>query len=339
MRWRAVLPWLFAVIGVLLLVLPLIGTPEYVVTLATLMLIYGIAAMALDILVGFTGLVSFAQGAFFGVAAYGVGVATTEMGITNFFAVSGFSVMLAVGLSVIVGLIALRAKGVGFIILTLAINELMWGLAYQWVAVSGGDNGLIGFVRPELFGISLSGTDSFYWFSFGVLAITGALMYLVVRSPFGLALKGIREQPRRMKALGYNVWVYQYMAFIVAAFFAGIAGVLIAYYNEFVGTSILNLAQSTQFLIMTILGGTGTLWGSLLGSGIIVALQNVISNYTMRWEMILGAIYVAVVMWAPEGILGVAQRLLTRRRRGRTAAKGVVEVRPGDEGTPQEGKG
>lgn len=337
MRRRSGFIWLFAALAAVLALLPVLGTAQYVITLVTLMLIYGIAAMALDILVGYTGMVSFAQGAFFGVAAYGVGVMTTEMGITNFFSVSAFSVALAVGLAAVVGLLALRAKGVGFIIITLAITELMWGLAYQWVNVSGGDNGLIGFVRPLVLGIDLSGTNAFYWFTLVVLAICALLMYLVVHSPFGLALRGIREQPRRMRALGYNVWVYQYIAFIVAAFFAGISGVLIAYYNEFVGTSMLNLGTSTQFLIMTILGGTGTLWGSLLGSGIIVTLGNVISNYTMRWEMILGAIYVIVVMWAPDGILGMSQRLMRHRRQPEAAAKGVVEVRPGDEGAPREG--
>lgn len=338
MRRRGFL-WLFAVIAVLLALLPEIGAPEYIVTLVTLMFIYGIAAMALDIMVGYTGLVSFAQAAFFGVAAYGVGVMTTEMNITNFFAVTAFSLLLAVALGALSGLLALRAKGVGFIIITLAITELMWGLAYQWVNVSGGDNGLIGFVRPVVLGLDLSGTTTYYWFTLVVLAVCAALMYLVVQSPFGLVLRGIREQPRRMRALGYNVWVYQYIAFIVAALFAGVAGVLVAYYNEFVGTSTMNLAQSTQFLIMTIMGGTGTLWGSLLGSGIIVTLGNVISGYTMRWEMILGAIYVAVVMWAPDGILGLARRLTQRRRRVRATAKGVVEIRPGDEGAPRKGEG
>lgn len=338
MRKRPFIIWMSLAVLIVLAALPRVGTSQYVVTLMSLMFISGIAAMGLDILVGYGGMVSFAQGTFFGIAAYGVGVASTEMLWTNFYAIAGFSVLLSVALAAVTGLLALRARGVGFIIITLAINELVWGLAYQWTNVSGGDNGLIGFVRPILGSLNLTDTNTFYYFCLGVMAVCAAVLYLVVRSPYGLALRGIREQPRRMRALGYNTWLYQYIAFIVAALFAGIAGVLLAYYNQFVGTSMLNLAQSTQLLIMTIIGGTGTLWGALLGSGIIVTLSNFLSNYTMRWETILGIIYVATVMFAPDGLLGIAGRILMRIRGADAAAKGVMELRPEDDTAPgQEG--
>lgn len=338
MRRTRLIIWTSLAVLIVLAILPHFGASQYVVTLMSLMFISGIAAMGLDILVGYGGMVSFAQGTFFGIAAYGVGIASTEMMWTNFYAIAGFSILLSVALAAVTGLLALRARGVGFIIITLAINELVWGLAYQWTNVSGGDNGIIGFVRPILGGLNLTDTNTFYYFSLGVLAVCAAVLYLVVRSPYGLALRGIREQPRRMRALGYNTWLYQYIAFIVAALFAGIAGVLLAYYNQFVGTSMLNLAQSTQLLIMTIIGGTGTLWGALLGSGVIVTLSNLLSNYTMRWETILGIIYVATVVWAPDGFLGIAGRILRRARRKGPDEKGVMELRPDDDTAPgQEG--
>jgi branched-chain amino acid transport system permease protein len=341
MRRAGLFFWIGASVAAILIALPFVGTSSYDITLVTQMMILGIAAMGLDLLVGYTGMISFAQATFFGVAAYGIAVGTTELGIFNFFAVSAFAVAISVALAAMLGLLALRASGVGFIIITLALNELVWGLAYQWVSVSGGDNGITGFLRPTLLGVDFGGINSFYYLSLFVLAACAWLLYLVVHSPFGLALRGIREQPRRMRALGYNVWLHQYIAFIVAAFFAAVAGVLIAYYNEFVGTTMINLAQSTQLLIMTILGGTGTLFGSLLGSGIIVTLSNLISNYTQRWELILGAIYVIIVMFAPEGILGLLQRVLSHRSPGIGSARREVMsvLRRKGRAPPEGGRG
>jgi branched-chain amino acid transport system permease protein len=307
-------------LAVVLCLLPIVHIPDYAITLITQMFILGIAAMGLDIVVGYTGLVSFAQAAFFGIGAYGIAIGTTEMGITNFGVLVIGSVILVGLVGALFGLLALRASGVGFIIVTLALNELVWGLAYQWVSVSGGDNGITGFTRPIIGPLNFTSDYTFYYLAFAFLVISAVLLYLVTRSPFGLALRGIREQPRRMRALGYNIWLYRYIAFIIAAFFGGVGGTLIAYYNVFVSTTTSNLAQSTQFLIMGILGGTGTLFGSLLGSGIIVTLTNLLSNYTQRWELILGAIYVAIVIWAPDGIIGIVRRL---RR-----PPAVVEAKP-----------
>lgn len=294
--------------------LPIIHIPDYAITLITQMFIYGMAAMALDLLVGYTGLVSFAQATFFGLGAYMIAVGTTELGITNFALLLVLALILAAVAAALFGLLALRASGVGFIIITLAINQLIWGLAYQWVSVSGGDNGITGFSRPVLGPWSFANDYVFYYLALGFLVISALLLYLIVRSPFGLVLRGIREQPRRMRALGYNIWLYRYIAFIISAIFGAAAGVLIAYYNQFVSTSTIDLGQSTQLLIMTILGGTGTLFGSLLGSGIIVTLTNVLSNYTQRWELILGAIYMIIVIWAPEGILGLIRAWRRPRR-------------------------
>ena len=316
-RWSTIV--LILVLVAALCVFPFVSGNTYDVMLVTQMFILGLAAMGLDILVGYTGLVSFAQATFFGIAAYGVAIGTTELGVTNFFAVSALGVALSVAAAAVLGLLALRTKGVGFFIITLAFDELVWGLAYQWASVSGGENGISGFFRPVIAGVDLTGTNAFYFLSLLVLAICTGLMVLIVRSPFGLVLRGIREQPRRMRALGYNTWIYQYISFILAAFFAGIAGVLIAYYNEFVGTSLLNLAESTQFVVMSILGGIGTLFGSLLGSGIIVALNNLLSNYTQRWEMVVGAVYVVTVVFAPQGIIGLVQRAILRRRGGKAS--------------------
>jgi len=301
---------------------PSLGLPQYYVSLLTQTWIFGIAAMSLDLLVGFTGLVSFSQAAFFGTAAYIVGIAQTQFHVAAFWPALGLALLGAVGLAAVFGLLALRGEGVSFIIITLALNEIVWGLAYQWVSVSGGDNGITGFVRPAVAGVDLTGTASFYRFCLVVLLVCLGLLIAIVRSPFGLVLQGLRERPRRMAALGYNVRMFRYAAFVLAAAFAGVAGVLFAYYNEFVGPVNLSLDTTVQILIMVILGGTGTLVGPIAGAAVVVFVSNALSNLTQRWELVLGAVYVAILLYARDGLVGIGRRLWQ-------AASGRGAGRPG----------
>jgi branched-chain amino acid transport system permease protein len=306
-RWPAVAV-IAAALGVAA-ALPALGLPDYYVSLLSQTWIFGIAAMSLDLLVGFTGLLNFCQAAFFGVGAYVVAIAATRYGITTFGPALVLGVVAALIVAALFGLLALRAEGAGFIIITLALNEVIWGLAYQWVSMSGGDNGITGFSRPPVGPVDVSGGTRFYYLCLVFLVVCLALLLTVVRSPFGLGLVGARERPRRMRTLGYNVWLIRYLAFLISALFAGIAGVLFAYYNQFVGPVNLSLDTSTQLLIMVILGGMGTLLGPLVGAGILVFLSNALSSVTQRWELILGAVYVAILMYAPDGLAGIGRRL------------------------------
>jgi branched-chain amino acid transport system permease protein len=290
-------------------ILPGLRLPQYDVSLLTQTWIFGIAAMSLDLLVGFTGLVSFSQAAFFGTSAYVVAILQTQYHVAGFWPSLGLGLAAAGALSAVFGVLALRAEGVGFIILTLALNEIIWGLAYQWVSVSGGDNGITGLVRPPVAGIALTGNDAFYRFCLLVLAVCAVLLALIVRSPFGLVLQGLRERPRRMAALGVPVQRFRYAAFIIAALFTGLAGVLFAYYNAFVGPVNLSLETAVQILIMVILGGRGTLLGPVAGAAVVVFVSNALSSLTQRWELILGAIYVAILLWARDGIAGIGRRV------------------------------
>ena len=211
-------------------------------------------------------------------------------------------------------------QGVGFIIITIALNQILWGLAYQWVSVSGGDNGITGFTRPALGPLDVSGNAGFYHVCLAVFVLALLFLIALVRSPFGLVLRGVRETPRRMRALGYNVWLYRYFALLISAGVAGLAGVLFAWYNQFVGPTNLALDQSTQILIMVILGGIGTLFGQVLGAAIVVFVSNALSSLTGRWEMVLGAIYFIIVMYAPDGLIGLGRRLVRRLQGKRVAA-------------------
>jgi branched-chain amino acid transport system permease protein len=193
--------------------------------------------------------------------------------------------------------------------ITLALGMVVWGLAFRWVSMTKGDNGIAGVPRPELpLPWSLSAPLPFFYFALVAAALAWAAMGVLVRSPFGLGLKGIRESESRMRALGYSVWLHKYLAFVISGFFAGVAGVLWAYYNGFVGPVDVQLVTSVETLLMVALGGPGTLAGPALGAALIVFLKNFVSVYTKRWLLILGAVYIGVILWAPRGVLGAFSR-------------------------------
>jgi len=179
--------------------------------------------------------------------------------------------------------------------------------------MTGGDDGLPGIPRPDIaFLPSLWNVTNYYYFTLFFFVLATALMYIIVRSPFGLVLTGIRENELRMRTLGYNVWLYKYICFIIAGFFAGLAGILFVYYNGFVHPSVLSIINSAQALIMVLLGGAGTLFGPALGASIIIFLQALISAQTERWILFLGTIYVLVVFFMPRGLFGVFRGGLRR---------------------------
>ncbi|MHB8731262.1 MAG: branched-chain amino acid ABC transporter permease [bacterium] len=304
--------------------LPMVA-PTYYLHLLTLTFCYGIMAMSLDLLVGYTGLGSLGHAAYFGVAGYVVGVLATTHG-WGFWPAAGAGVFAAAFTAAMFGLLAIRATGPYFLIITLALGQVVWGLAYRWVSVTGGDNGLRGIARPVLAaGLSMSRIQVFYYFAMAVTLVAALLMYLIVTSPFGLTLRGIRESESRMRVLGYNVFLHKYLVFILAGTFCGLAGVLYAYYNGFVSPADVHLVASANALLMVILGGSGTLFGPLVGSALLVFLQNILSGITQRWLTILGAILVLAVMYAPRGVVGAARTLFVRRPAGRGTRVPAVE--------------
>jgi branched-chain amino acid transport system permease protein len=294
---------LIALVAALLL-LPL-GLGSYYLGLLTQMLIFGLFAMSLDLLIGYTGLASLGHAAYFGVAAYVTGLAALEMGWGLALALPAG--VLAAGLTgSVFGLLALRARGSYLLMITLALAQVMWGIATGWRTVTGGDDGLANIPRPDL-GLpwSLAENRPFYYFVLAVGAVAVILMVRLVRSPFGYALRGIRESETRMLALGYDVWRYKYTAFVISCLFAGLAGVLYVYFNRFVSPDFIHVTRSAEVLLMVILGGAGTLIGPAIGAAVIVFLENIVSAYTQRWLMILGFVYVLVTLFAPRGLTGL----------------------------------
>ncbi len=315
-----------AVIFFLLLVSPPLLS-SFLLTLLTQALIYGILAMSLDIILGYTGLASLGHAAYFGIGAYSVGILATRYGAA-FGITLPAGVLLAVLVAAIFGTVALRATGVYFLMITLALGMIVWGLAHRWVTMTQGDNGISAISRPDL-GLpwSLSLSIPFYYFALAGFLIAFWILRVIVHSPFGQTLVGIRESESRMRTLGYHVWLHKYIGFVIAGGFGGFAGVLWAYYNGFVSPVDLQLATSVEVLLMVALGGRGSLIGPALGAGIIVLLKNLVSVYTHRWLLILGAVYILTIVYAPEGILGAIKR---RTKEVKPRAVGVHGVTEGE---------
>ena len=203
-------------------------------------------------------------------------------------------------------LLAVRTSGVYFLLLTLALGMIIWGVCLRWTQVTGGENGMRGDVRPAV----LLSHSAFYWAVLAGAAVVSFAMWRFVRSPFGLTLRGIRDSESRMRSLGYNVPVHLFIGFTVSGFFAGVAGALYAMFNNFVSPSTVALAQSVEGVLMMIAGGVGTLFGAFVGAAAIIALENVVSAYTERWQMVLGITFVLIMIFAPEGIIGKLRAML-----------------------------
>lgn len=291
------------IFATLLALLPQLAS-EYYIALATKMIIFALLAMSLDLLLGYTGLASLGHAAFFGVGAYTVALLLLRANVNPWLAMP-LGIVAATGIGALFGVLALRARGSYFLMITLALSQVLWGIAFGWRSLTRGDDGLPDVPRPDFGGLwSLASNLSFYYFVLIVAVLAAGVLLAVVNSPFGHALRGIRESETRMSALGYDVWRYKYGAFVLAALFAGLAGCLYAYYNRFVSPDYLHVVRSAEALIMVILGGAGTLIGPAIGAATIVFLEDTISSYTEHWLLVLGLIYVAVTLFAPQGIVG-----------------------------------
>ena len=289
---------------------------SYQVGLATEILICGVLAMSIDILAGFAGRTSLGHGAIFGVSGYVVVYASAQAGLPPAVAFL-LGMCAATVVAVVFALLAVRTSGVYFLLLTLALGMIVWGICLRWTQVTGGENGLRGDVRPPF----LVNHRAFYWAVLAGVTVVSYAMWRLVRSPFGLTLLGIRDSESRMKSLGYNVPLHLFVGFAMSGFFAGIAGALYAMFNNFVSPSTVALAQSVEGVLMMIAGGVGTLFGGFVGAAAIIALENVVSAYTERWQMALGATFILLMIFAPEGIIGTLRALLTRRARQSAVSK------------------
>jgi branched-chain amino acid transport system permease protein len=283
-----------------------VGNPYYI-NVATQILLFAVFALALNVLVGYGGLVSLGHAGLFAIAGY-TGALMLQAGYGH-LAADTAALVVTVAASAVFAVLALRSTGIGFLMITLALGQIVWGICYRWASLTNGDNGVNVSTRPAPFGISLAGAGSFYYATLVIFIVALATMMVFVRSPFGASLRGTRDQPRRMNALGYDVWLIRFLAFLFSGFWTGVAGLLFIYYNQFISPQIAALQTSAETLLMVISGGTATLLGPIAGAVIVVVMKNVVSAYLVRWNMALGAIFVAIVMFMPEGLVPGSVRL------------------------------
>jgi branched-chain amino acid transport system permease protein len=297
-------------LGFLLLVFPF-AAGEFLVNLASQIFIFAVFAASINLLLGYGGLPTLGHASYLGVAAYTSALLALKLGLSH-WAAAPVALLATTLMACFFGLIALRATGLGFLMLTLALSQVLWGTAYRWVGFTDGDNGLRGLTRPAPFGISLEGATAFYYFALVVTVIAIALMARFVASPFGAALRGTRDQPRRMSALGHNVWLIRWITFVYAGFWGAVSGLLFVYYHKYIHPISLSLTNSAEGLLAVIAGGSGTLGGPLVGATIVMLLKNYVSAYIERWNMLLGIVFVLIVVLMPEGVVPGAKRLWLR---------------------------
>jgi branched-chain amino acid transport system permease protein len=319
------------VVAILAAVAILIAAPywlpgTYYVNIATQILIYAIFALGLDVLLGYGGLVSLGHAGLFGVASYGVAVVLAA-GWGHAAAIV-LALVVTVAVTAVFALMSLRATGIGFLMITLALGQILWGLAYRWISVTNGDNGLNISSRPAPFGFDLNGASAFYYAVLVVFVLAFATMALFVASPFGASLRGTRDQPRRMNALGYHVWMIRFCACLFSGLLTAVAGILFVYYNQFISPQALALTASAEVVLMVIAGGAGTLLGPAVGAALVVVMKNVVSAYITRWNFMLGAIFVAIVILMPEGLVPGTVRFVRWARKGLSAPLPRVAADP-----------
>jgi branched-chain amino acid transport system permease protein len=286
---------------------PLWMPGTYYVNIATQILFYAIFALGVNVLAGYAGLVSLGHAGLFGIAAYAAAKSLT--GGHGHVTVVALALAVTLLASAVFAVLALRGTGLGFVMITVALGQIVWGVAYRWISITNGDNGITITSRPAPLGLSLASPQGFYWATFVVFLVAVGSMAVFVASPFGASVRGTRDQPRRMSALGYHVWMIRLLAFLFSGFWSGVAGLLYLYYNEFVSPQAVALTASAEALLMVISGGTATLLGPIAGAALVVVMKNVASAYIERWNFVLGAIFVVIVVFMPEGLVPGTVRL------------------------------
>jgi branched-chain amino acid transport system permease protein len=302
-----------AAIWLLLLLAPYWMTPLGGYTaLGTRVLVLGLAAMSVNFLLGFTGVLSFGHAAYFGLGAYGAGFALKFLAPSSPLALVCGTLLGGIAGAILGALIA-RRRGVYFAMVTIAFGQVFYYIAFQWSSVTGGDDGLRGFSRQPLdLGFTtidiLSNATAFYYFVLLCLALVVAIMAFILRSPFGRTMIAIRENQRRARFLGIPVDLHIWIAFSLSCFFMGFAGALYALLNNFADPRGLHYSQSGDFVMMAVMGGMRSFWGPLLGAAVFVVLQDYLSSITVNWMSFVGALFIAIVLFFPRGLLGFIRR-------------------------------
>ena len=309
-----------AVIAALLAVLALVPhvAPRFYVYILAVILVNGLLAMSLNLLVGHGGAYQFHHGVFYGVGAYTAGLILARTALPAWVGiVAGPFAAAATGL--VIGAICVRLNKLYFGMLQISLGSLIWIVALRWYGLTNGDDGIHGVPMPEL----LAGSVHAYYFVLAVVAACLAVMFLILKSPFGATLRAVRDNPQRCEAVGIDVRRHQLIAIVIGTFFAGAAGVLFVVLEGSVFPDLLFWVLSLEIFIMCLLGGWFTFFGPMLGAAIMVALRTFVGSYTDYWTLILGVVLILLIFFMPEGIMGLdlRSRLRARERRASRATE------------------
>lgn len=309
-------PWTAIAVALLLAIYPLLMSAigeDFYIGIGSRVLIFALAASALNLALGYGGMISLGHAAFLGTGAYAVTI-LAKFGVVGAWVALPVAVTVAAGAAFVVGAVSLRTRGVYFIMITLAFAQLFYYLAISLPAF-GGDDGLALGARSLIPGLALAGDLGFYYFVLFTAGLAFVLLYRLVASRFGRALVAIRENERRMAAIGYPIYRLKLVAFTLSGGLAGLAGALLANLSMGVTPHTLTWHQSGILLVMVIIGGSGYFWGGITGAAIFLLLEETISTHTEHWNLILGVLLLFIVLVAPDGVMSLRERVLERLRR------------------------
>ena len=300
--------WILIAILVLMALIPLTGS-RYYVFLLTDILIFGLFALSLNLLLGYTGLVSFGHAAYFGIGCYACGLLIKKAGLSFgiAFAATGF---FGAAAALIIGFFCVRLTKIYFALLTLAFSQIVWAIVFKWNSLTGGDTGIYDINFPKF----LDSRTKYFYFTLAVVSISVFILRKIVNSPFGRILMTIRDNPERTEFIGINVKLFQLLAFIISGFFSAISGGLFAVFNHSIFPDFCYWPVSAEVLIMTILGGMYSFFGPLVGAAVLLYLRMEVTSYTVYWPFILGTILILLLFFFPGGIVGFIENQIKRWR-------------------------
>jgi len=290
---------------------------QFWMTLITQIYIYGLLALSVDLLLGHAGLYSLCHASFFAVAAYTTAILQVRHGVPTLLAAPA-GILAGTLLAILYGA-SVRTRGVYFILITIALGYIIWGAVYRWASFTGGDNGITNVPPPSIGSVTVASQTAYYYFALAVVLLCALGYRILIRSPFGLSLRGIKASESRMRSLGYRTTKHLYVAFVISGAMASLAGVLYVYYNRFINPVAASFQISVEVSLMAIVGGSGTIIGPFLGSGIVLGLRNWVSSFFEFHAAVMGIVFIATILWAPDGIVGFFSRLCARGTKTKAA--------------------
>jgi branched-chain amino acid transport system permease protein len=290
---------------------------QFWMTLITQIYIYGLLALSVDLLLGHAGLYSLCHASFFAIAAYTTAILQVRHGVPTLLAAPA-GILAGTLLAILYGA-SVRTRGVYFILITIALGYIIWGAVYRWASFTGGDNGITNVPPPSIGGVTVASQTAYYYFALAVVLLCALGYRILIRSPFGLSLRGIKASESRMRSLGYRTTKHLYVAFVISGAMASLAGVLYVYYNRFINPVAASFQISVEVSLMAIVGGSGTIIGPFLGSGIVLGLRNWVSSFFEFHAAVMGIVFIATILWAPHGIVGFFSRLHARGAKTKAA--------------------